>query len=165
MKLAVCTVFPCSWVFDGVSLNRTASEYSGEELPKLVSDKAVSKVAVCVGPGSFTGIRIGLAYAQGLSFSCGAELVCDDVFGIASRAFEITGELLMVANRQELFSSTGKIIKEEHGLAPSDILVPSTGEVISLDLEERMLKFMGALLLSEATLKCEPYYLKPVNIG
>lgn len=37
------------------------------------SDLAV--VAVGVGPGSFTGLRIGISYAKGLVFACGAKIV------------------------------------------------------------------------------------------
>ena len=40
-----------------------------------VSFKELTKIAVTKGPGSFTGVRIGLASAQGLSFASNVPLV------------------------------------------------------------------------------------------
>ncbi|RUO78747.1 tRNA (adenosine(37)-N6)-threonylcarbamoyltransferase complex dimerization subunit type 1 TsaB [Idiomarina tyrosinivorans] len=40
-----------------------------------ISRKAIQGIAVAVGPGSFTGVRIGLAIAQGLGFSLGLKLL------------------------------------------------------------------------------------------
>lgn len=34
----------------------------------------IARIAVTIGPGSFTGLRVGLAFAKGLRFATGAEL-------------------------------------------------------------------------------------------
>lgn len=39
-----------------------------------MSPKDIKKIGVCVGPGSFTGLRVGLSYAQGLAAAGGAPL-------------------------------------------------------------------------------------------
>lgn len=40
-----------------------------------VSPQEIDRIAVSVGPGSFTGIRIGVAAAKGLAYSMGKEIV------------------------------------------------------------------------------------------
>ena len=46
----------------------------------------IEKVAVSTGPGSFTGIRVGLACAKTLSQNLGIGLVCIDSFDILSKS-------------------------------------------------------------------------------
>lgn len=60
-----------------------------ERLPIIIRDillkldlkfKDIDKILVTKGPGSFTGIRIGLAFARGLGFSMGIEVIGIDNF-------------------------------------------------------------------------------------
>lgn len=51
----------------------------------------VSRVAVCTGPGSFTGIRVGVSAARGLALGCGVP-----VFGVTrfeALAAGVTGDM------------------------------------------------------------------------
>jgi tRNA threonylcarbamoyladenosine biosynthesis protein TsaB len=53
-----------------------------ETLPPLVAKlfeghdfKQLARIAVTVGPGAFTGVRVGLAFAKGLRLATGAEIL------------------------------------------------------------------------------------------
>ena len=53
-----------------------------ETLPPLVQRlfkgrdfKSLARVAVTVGPGAFTGVRVGLAFAKGLKIATGAQVL------------------------------------------------------------------------------------------
>ncbi|MEC9273343.1 MAG: tRNA (adenosine(37)-N6)-threonylcarbamoyltransferase complex dimerization subunit type 1 TsaB, partial [Candidatus Neomarinimicrobiota bacterium] len=37
--------------------------------------KNIDGIAVSIGPGSFTGLRIGLSYSKGLAFGCGLPII------------------------------------------------------------------------------------------
>ena len=78
-------------------VTRPASSH-GAELPTAVSEvtdragialKDLEGVAVGIGPGSFTGLRVGLAYAKGLVLALGCALIGIPTFDcLALAAFE-----------------------------------------------------------------------------
>ena len=92
MLLAIdtCTHICAVGVYDSQSKKIVAEQSydigrgHAEYLPKVVEDvmgkvaigyKAISKIGVTIGPGSFTGIRVGVAFARGLSFACDVRCV------------------------------------------------------------------------------------------
>ncbi len=62
---------------------------------------ALDKILVTKGPGSFTGIRIGLAFARGLSLSLGTEVVGIDNFDALRGNCRIDKEILVAIDSRK----------------------------------------------------------------
>ncbi|MCQ1852632.1 tRNA (adenosine(37)-N6)-threonylcarbamoyltransferase complex dimerization subunit type 1 TsaB [Neorhizobium galegae] len=91
--------------------------------------KAVERVAVVIGPGSFTGIRVGVAAARGFALALGVESV--GVTTLEALALKFLGEhpgqpvvVAMDAKRNEIytqaFSAKGEALSQPAALSPED---------------------------------------------
>ncbi|MEX2316102.1 MAG: tRNA (adenosine(37)-N6)-threonylcarbamoyltransferase complex dimerization subunit type 1 TsaB [Pirellulales bacterium] len=69
------------------------------------SADSIELVAVAVGPGSFTGLRIGVTAAKTLAYAVGAQIVAVETMAVlaAQAASPATLWTVMDAQRQELF--------------------------------------------------------------
>lgn len=126
------------------SLSSPGSGDHFEQLPRMlervsreagIQTSSINEVRVGVGPGSFTGLRIGMSFAKGLAWSLRVPLVgCSSLAGIAAAAIErgIPAERVCVvadARRDEVFAALyvkGSPVEER--LSPQ--IVPC-GELLS----------------------------------
>ncbi len=108
---------------------------SAEEIPSLIKNslkesgvefQELDRVAVCNGPGSFTGIRVGIASAQGVALAHGLELIGVSKFlaTIAhhldsvkptKKLFQTDYEVTILANKKEYFFTRYLLSQGEHG--------------------------------------------------
>jgi len=89
--------------------------------------KEIEAICVGLGPGSFTGLRIGLSVAKGLAFSLGAKIVGISSFDALALDFTKKDRLCILsdAKRNLLFCGLyekGKRIGDLKALLPEEVL-------------------------------------------
>ena len=89
---------------------RSFEREQAASLPQLVREvidqQKIDQILVNIGPGSFTGIRIGIAFAKGLSMGWGMPLKGIDSFISTYASIEPTEDVLVLieARRPDVFA-------------------------------------------------------------
>lgn len=123
---------------------RTLAPSSGNLLEEVDwSPQSIDLVAVAAGPGSFTGLRIGMTMAKTWAYAVGAKILGVNTLEVlASQVLPTTGPLYTVldAQREELFaarfepaeSGSWDMVKPPHIIAiPAWIESLSPGETVT----------------------------------
>ena len=110
---------------DGAQTSRALAHNAAESLPlaaaALLAElrltvRDLDRVAVISGPGSFTGLRAGMAFARGLARACGVPLVLVPTFAAAHEAFPEPANALFVldAGRGDVHAAarTGNAVRD-----------------------------------------------------
>ncbi|HTJ42758.1 MAG TPA: tRNA (adenosine(37)-N6)-threonylcarbamoyltransferase complex dimerization subunit type 1 TsaB [Kofleriaceae bacterium] len=130
-------------IVEGEARTETHSENLLPLIASLCKDpRALDAVAVGVGPGSFTGLRIGLSTAKGIAFAAGCPLWAASSLAALALDLEIDGLRVPVldARRGEIFAGfyrDGVAIVPERVMPPSALAgaladVRNTDETIAL---------------------------------
>lgn len=131
--------------------------------------KDVSSIVVTRGPGSFTGVRIGLATAQGLALSTGAAIIAPgthDGFAYEAPRVAVIGD----AGRDEVYLSSyeGGVQDGETSIVPADAIdsLPDDVTIVRIDqvCRERNVALLCAIRAIDANLEpgeTFPLYVRP----
>ena len=164
------------------------------ETAKLLRSESVlpnqiTRIGLIIGPGSFTGLRIGLSFAKGLAFAVGAAIVPMTVHEVLQSANpDHKGYIITPGYRPDLFyvaeSDSLQEIRLASGqelsdLPPKPILAhdffvshpssfiphPSSFALLSLASMARIASESPELVVGEALDALEPRYLTEFNVG
>jgi tRNA threonylcarbamoyladenosine biosynthesis protein TsaB len=115
----------------------------------------IDAVAVSSGPGSYTGLRIGVATAKGLCFALDKPLIAIETlegmaYGIRKRGNYITEGMLLCpmidARRMEVFTAVFN--------GAGDRIEPTAAEIITEDSFSNLLKTNKILFFGDGAEKC-----------
>jgi len=90
----------------------------------------IDGIAVSIGPGSFTGLRIGLSYSKGLAFGCGLPIIPVPTLTAIMKSGEIfngTAHAILYSHRDIVYAQRFKI--------NNNILIPDN-EIAAYQWEE-----------------------------
>ena len=145
------------YILDGECIGlmeRKTPRAHAEKLPlfydKLIEEtgiklKDLDGIAVSIGPGSFTGLRIGLSYCKGLAFSHGIPIIpvpTLEALVFAKGKIEGTIRILLHSHRETFFQQDF-LWKNEQLQNISEIDVLEWDEIKCNFNQEQMIYFFG----------------------
>ncbi len=101
-----------------------------------LSAKQLEVVAVSIGPGSFTGLRVGVVFAKTLAYATGCRLVAVDTFrAIAMASPRDVAEVFVVSDAQRGDLFVGHYVRETN-VSESDTIDWTRDGEISIEAQD-----------------------------
>jgi tRNA threonylcarbamoyladenosine biosynthesis protein TsaB len=122
-----------------------------------VSTKDLVAIAVSQGPGSYTGLRIGVSAAKGLSYALGIPLIATDTLQTLASQVSVSDGLIIPmldARRMEVYSAVFTPALENKKTIEAEIIAEN-----SFDLFTEKLYFVG-----DCNEKCQSVLTKENHI-
>ena len=128
----------CALARDGIVLREEGGDPSQSHASRLPGDliallegvgmtiPAIDLFAVATGPGSFTGLRIGIATMQGLAFAAGKPLIGISGFEALERSFRLKAEATGITQAAGTTNGTGTLA-EATGITQATGTADATG--------------------------------------
>lgn len=153
------------------TMQNQQAEYLNPALQKLMQAAAlkfseIDAVAVTIGPGSFTGIRVGMAAAKGIAIACNIPLIgclTTEVMArqiVATQDMTASFHIAIDSKRGDYFVQTF----DHDGMAQNQISIWSIEQVqatqnihINLDIDPVILARMGAEKFSSGDYPQHPH--------
>jgi tRNA threonylcarbamoyladenosine biosynthesis protein TsaB len=109
-----------------------------------IAPGSIGHIAIAVGPGSFTGLRIGIAFAKGYSVGCGALIMpVSSLFILAHAALPLSGTVIAAidARNNDVYTAVFRSLDGTLQRVNDDTIVPkeqfyasvSCGDIIVTD--------------------------------
>src|SRR3954467_11608701 len=117
-------------------IGRGHSERLVPMLAELLDGRTATRILVGVGPGSFTGIRVGIAAAHGLAIGWDAELLGMSSLALLAAGVERPGEVAagILGGHGELFvqqfDSGGELASDLANLPPAAAAAATTADLV-----------------------------------
>jgi tRNA threonylcarbamoyladenosine biosynthesis protein TsaB len=117
-------------------IGRGHSERLVPMLAELLDGRTATRILVGVGPGSFTGIRVGIAAAHGLAIGWDAELMGMSSLALLAAGAALDGEVAaaILGGHGELFvqqfDSSGETVSALANLPPAAAAAATTAELV-----------------------------------
>jgi tRNA threonylcarbamoyladenosine biosynthesis protein TsaB len=124
-----------------------------KEQAKKIKD--IDVIAISIGPGSFTGLRIGVAIAKALAFSCNIKVVAVPTMEVIAYNYIDRGDKLALcldAKKNMIYSCLFDV-KEKELFSCSDNMLETIDELISRIGYEKVVVFGDGLKLYGDILK------------
>lgn len=119
-----------------------------------ISAENLSAIAVSKGPGSYTGLRIGISAAKGLCYALNIPMIFVDTLQVLAMQLKAESGLIIPmidARRMEVYTAIYDISYKALSPVSAEIILPD-----SFSEYNQKLHFLG-----DGALKCQPVILHP----